>query len=49
MSQISESDLDLTQGDQSLLETLETWCGSAGVSSKFVDDCIKGAFVSDCR
>ena len=46
ISQVSESDLYLTQGDQSLLETLETLCGSASTSSKFVDDRIKGNFVS---
>ena len=43
--QASKSDLDLTQGDQSLLETLETLCGSANASSKFVDGCSKGSFV----
>ena len=37
----------MTQGDQSLLETLETLCGSASTSSKFIDDRIKGNFVSD--
>ena len=37
ISQVSESDLYLTQGDQSLLETLETLCGSASTSSKFMD------------
>ena len=47
ISQVSESDLYLTQGDQSLLETLETLCGSASTSSKFIDDRIKGNFVSD--
>ena len=47
VSQVSESDLYLTQGDQSLLETLETLCGSASTSSKFIDDRIKGNFVSD--
>ena len=47
ISQVSESDLYLTQGDQSLLETLETLCGSASTSSKFVDGRIKGNFVSD--
>ena len=46
ISQVSESDLYLTQGDQSLLETLETLCGSASTSSKFVDGRIKGNFVS---
>ena len=44
---MSESDLYLTQGDQSLLETLETLCGSASTSSKFVDGSIKVNFVSD--
>ena len=33
ISQVSESDLYLTQGDQSLLETLETLCGGASTSS----------------
>ena len=47
MSQVSASDLYLTQGDQSLLETLETLCGSASTSSKFVDGRIKVNFVSD--
>ena len=47
ISQVSESDLYLTQGDQSLLETLETLCGSSSSSSKFVDGRIKGNFVSD--
>ena len=47
ISQVSESDLYLTQGDQSLLETLETLCGSASTSSKFVDGRNKGNFVSD--
>ena len=47
ISQVSASDLYLTQGDQSLLETLETLCGSASTSSKFVDGRIKGNFVSD--
>ena len=37
ISQVSESDLYLTQGDQSLLETLATLCGSVGTSSNFVD------------
>ena len=44
ISQVSESDLYLTQGDQSLLETLEIMCGSATTSSKFVDGSIKGNF-----
>ena len=39
-SQVSESDLGLTQGYQSLLQTL---CRSVSTSSKFVDDHIKGA------
>ena len=47
ISQVSESDLYLTQGDQSLLETLETLCGGASTSSKFVDSRIKENFVSD--
>ena len=47
ISQVSEPDLCLTQGDQSLLETLETLCGSASTSSKFVDGRIKGNFVSN--
>ena len=47
ISQVSESDLYLTQGYQSLLETLETLCGSSSSSSKFVDGRIKGNFVSD--
>ena len=47
ISQVSESDLYLTQGDQPLLETLETLCGSASTSCKFVNDLIKGSFVSD--
>ena len=37
LSQVSELDFYLTQGDQSLLETLETLCGSVSTSSKFVD------------
>ena len=45
--QVSESNLYLTQGDQSLLETLATLCGSASTNSKFVDGRIKGIFVSD--
>ena len=32
ISQVSESDLYLTQGDQSLLETLETLCGVPAVN-----------------
>ena len=47
ISQVSESDLYLTQGDQSLLETLATLCGSVGTSSNFVDGRIKGNFVTD--
>ena len=47
ISQVSESDLYLTQGDQSLLETLETLCGSVSTSSKFIDGRIKGSFVTD--
>ena len=47
ISQVSESDLDLNEGDQSLLETLEILCGRASTSSKFVDGRIKGSFVSD--
>ena len=47
ISEASESDYDLTQGDQSLLETLVTLCGSASASSKFVDGRINGTFVSD--
>ena len=47
ISQVSESDLYLTQGDQSPLETLETLCGSASTGSKFVDGRIEGNFVSD--
>ena len=46
--QVSESDLDLNQGDQSLLETLEAFCGSVSTSSKFADACIRGTFVSEC-
>ena len=46
-SQVSKSDLDLTQREQSLLETLETLCGSTSTSNKFVRDRIKGSFVSD--
>ena len=46
ISQVSESDLDLTQGDQSLLETLATLCRKASASSKFVDSCITRTFVS---
>ena len=37
----------MTQGDQSLLETLETLCGSTSTSSKFVDGRIQVNFVSD--
>ena len=47
ISQVSESDLYLTQGDQSLLETLETLCGSTSTSSRFVDGRIQVNFVSD--
>ena len=47
-SQVSESDIDFTQGDQSLLETLETLCGSPNVSSKPLDGRINGTSVSDC-
>ena len=47
ISQVSESDLYLTEGDQSLLETLETFYGSTSTSNKFVDGNIKGNFVSD--
>ena len=47
ISQVSESDLYLTQGDQSLLEIFETSCGSASTSSKFIDGHIKENFVSD--
>ena len=47
ISQVSESDLYLTQSDLSLLQTLETLCGSASTSHKFVDGHIKGNFVSD--
>ena len=47
ISQISESDLDLTQVDQALLETLETFCGSVSVNSKLADGRIKESFVSD--
>ena len=46
ISQVSESDLYLTQGDQSLLITLETLCGSTSTSNKFLDGRIKGNFVS---
>ena len=46
ISQVSNLKLDLTQGDQSLLETLETLCRSASASSKFVDGRIKGTFSS---
>ena len=42
--QVSESNFYLTQGDQSLIETLEALCGSASTSSKFVDGRIKGMF-----
>ena len=40
--QVNESDLNLTQGDQLLLETLETLFGSASASSKeiFVPDLV---------
>ena len=44
ISQVNESDLYLTQGDQSLLETLETLCGSSSTSSKFADGRIKRNF-----
>ena len=37
----------MSQGDQSLLETLETLWGSASTSSKFTNGRIKGNFVSD--
>ena len=37
----------MTQGDKTLLETLETLRGSASTSRKFVDGRIKGTFVSD--
>ena len=47
MSQISETDLDLAQGNQSLFETLERLCGSVTAISKFVDSRIKWTFVSD--
>ena len=47
ISEASQSDYDLTQSDQSLLETLVTLCGSASASSKFVDGRINGTFVSD--
>ena len=47
MSQISETDLDLAQGNQSLFETLERLCGSVTAISKFVDSHIKWTFVSD--
>ena len=47
ISQVSKSELYLTQGDQSLLETFETLCGSASTSNKFVHGCIKGNFGSD--
>lgn len=46
ISQINESGLELTTDDQSLLETLETLCGSASTSSKLVDSRIKENFVS---
>ena len=41
ISQISESDLYLVQGDQSLLEILESLCGSASTSSTFLNGHIK--------
>ena len=47
ISQVSESDLYLTQGDQSLLESLESLCGSASTSNKLVDARIKGNFAFD--
>ena len=47
ISQVSESDLFLTQGDQPLLEAFKTLCRSASTSSKFVGDRIKWNFVSD--
>ena len=47
ISQVSESDLYLTQGDQSLLEIFETSCGSASTSTKFINGHIKGNVVSD--
>ena len=47
ISQVRISDLYLTQGDQSLLQTLETLCGSASTNSKFIDGRIKENFVSD--
>ena len=37
----------MTQGDKTLLETLETLRGGASTSRKFVDGRIKGTFVSD--
>ena len=48
ISQVSESDLYLIQGDWLLLKTLEILCGGASTSSKFADGRIKGNFVSDC-
>ena len=45
--QVNELDLNLTQVDQSLLETLETLCGSGSASSKFVNGCIKETFFPD--
>ena len=45
-SQVSKSDFNLIRGDQSLLETLETLCGSASASAKFVGSLIMGSFVS---
>ena len=44
--QINESGLELTTDDQSLLETLETLCGSASTRSKLVNSRIKENFVS---
>ena len=47
ISQVNESDIYLTQGDQSNLETLEALWGSGSTSSKFLNGHINGTFVSD--
>ena len=41
------TDLDLTQVDPSLLETLATLYESATTSTQFVDGRVKGTFASD--
>ena len=45
-SQVTESDHNVIKGDQFFWK-LEILCGSASATSKFVDGCIKGTFVSD--